>query len=323
MATKQQLPAENVSSFRDELHTIIFGAETPAGKWFDLLLLMAILLSVIGFCLQTVTSIEAEYGDWLHVAEWVFTVLFTIEYALRLYCVRKPLRYATSFWGIIDLLSFLPTYLGLLLTNTPSFVVVRAFRLLRVFRIMKLSWLMSEADELGKAVLNARAKIVVFIAVILISVTVAGTLMYEVENRSFDAMENGALNQDQTQLLADMRQQLAAADLSVHDLLPPTSKFSSIPESMYWATVTMTTVGYGDIVPTTVAGKFIATMLIVLGYSLIIVPTGFVSAELVKAKGRISNRACPHCLSEDHAVHARFCQDCGGRLSFTEYQSQE
>ena len=306
---------------RDKLHTIIFGAETPAGKWFDLLLLLAILLSVIGFCLHTVKSIDSRYGNWLHIAEWFFTILFTIEYALRLYCVQKPFRYATSFWGIIDLLSFLPTYLGLFLINTPSFVVIRAFRLLRVFRILKLGWFMNEADELGRAIFNARAKIVVFIAVILISVTVAGTLMYEVENRAFNATNKGPVNPAQAQVKTDIRRQLAEANLTVQDLLPvQRSKFTNIPQSMYWATVTMTTVGYGDIVPTTVAGKIIATMLIMLGYSLIIVPTGFVSAEFMKAKSRISNRACPHCLTEDHAIHALFCQDCGGRLSLTDLQ---
>ncbi len=321
MTDKHSTPAGQTASLRDNLHTIIFGAETPAGKWFDLMLLLAILLSVIGFCLQSVKSIDARFGNWLHLAEWIFTILFTIEYVLRLYCVHKPLRYATSFWGIIDLLSFLPTYLGLWLTNTPSFVVIRAFRLLRVFRIMKLSWLMSEADELGQAVLNARAKIVVFIAVILISVTIAGTLMYEVENRSVVAAKKDPVNAEQAQAIAEIRKQLTGAELTVEDLLSvPKSKFTNIPESMYWATVTMTTVGYGDIVPTTVAGKFIATILIVLGYSLIIVPTGFVSAEFMKVRNKVSNRACPHCLTEGHAIHARFCQDCGGRLSLADYQ---
>jgi voltage-gated potassium channel len=186
---------------------------------------------------------------------------------------------------------------------------------------MKLGWFMSEADELGKAVFNARAKIVVFIAVIMISVTVAGTLMYEVENRSFIAASGRRMNPAQVQLVADVRQQLNAAELTVQDLLPvEQSKFTSIPESIYWATVTMTTVGYGDIVPMTVGGKVIATMLIVLGYSLIIVPTGFVSAEFMKERSRISNRACPHCLTENHAAHARFCQDCGGRLSLSDFQ---
>lgn len=347
MTDKHPSPTRQSASFRDKLHTVIFGAETPAGKWFDLILLLAILLSVVGFCLQTVKSIDSRYGNWLHSAEWFFTILFTIEYGLRLYCVQKPLRYATSFWGIIDLLSFLPTYLGLLLTNTPSFVVIRAFRLLRVFRILKLGWFMSEADELGKAILNARAKIVVFIAVIMISVTVAGTLMYEVENLSYVMSDAVRKDPDQISLIAELQQQLAAADMTVRDLTPrnpnqilliidvqeqlnaadltandllQTSKFTNIPESMYWATVTMTTVGYGDIVPTTVGGKIIATMLIMLGYSLIIVPTGFVSAEFMKAKSRVSNRACPHCLTEDHNIHARFCQDCGGRLSLNDRQ---
>lgn len=319
--TNSQSDSVPAPSMRDKVHSIIFGAETPAGKWFDILLLAAILLSVVGFCLQTVNTIESKYGNFLHAAEWVFTILFTIEYLTRLYCVKRPLNYVGSFWGLIDLFSFLPTYLGLFFANTPSFAVIRAFRLLRVFRILKLGWFMREADELGRAMLNARAKIVVFIIVVLISVTVAGTLMYEVENRNFFA-QPPALHPAQVEVVKQVNDQLAAVGLNHDDLvLEQKSKFTNIPEAMYWATVTMTTVGYGDIVPVTVLGKIIATMLILLGYSLIIVPTGFVSAAFIKQRKQISNRTCSYCITEGHDADARFCKYCGEEMSVADFHT--
>ena len=312
-----QSPERELNSFRENIHSIIFGAESFSGRLFDVALLVAILLSVVGFCLQTVESIDQEWGGLLAISEWIFTILFTIEYLLRLYCVRRPIRYALSFWGIIDLLAFLPTYLGLFLTNTPSFVVIRSFRLLRVFRIMKLKWLMREADELGKAVYSARAKIVVFLGVVLIAVTIAGTLMYEIEHRNFVSEDPRVSDPTWIANVEKHRAALATDGMSYEDLAVPASKFTSIPEAIYWATVTMTTVGYGDIVPTTVAGKILATILILLGYSLIIVPTGFVSAEFMKASVNkpISNRSCASCLTEGHDQDAKYCKYCGEAMS--------
>lgn len=272
------------NSLKERLHTIIFEAETPSGFIFDVLLLVAIFASVVVACLDTVESLSQRFGPVFYVLEWCFTVLFTIEYLLRLYCVRRPLKYAFSFFGIIDLLAVLPTYILLFYQSGASFTVVRALRLLRVFRIFKLVWFMNEADELGQAILNARAKVVVFFGFVLIVVTIAGTLMYEIEN--YGRAVTGA----------------------------PGEGFRNIPESIYWAIVTMTTVGYGDIVPHTVLGKMVASLLILIGYSLIIVPTGFVSAEFVSAKRRVTTISCPSCSREGHDPDARYCKYCGENL---------
>jgi len=221
---------------------------------------------------------DLSYSQWFLIAEWTVTILFTIEYALRLICVRKPLGYATSFYGIVDLISFLPTYLG----GFGSFAVVRSFRLLRVFRILKLIHLTSESEDLASAVWRARGKIVVFLSVVFITVTIAGTAMYEVER-----------------------------------LYSPTdTQFTSIPQSIYWAIVTMTTVGYGDIVPQTTLGKILSALLILVGYSLIIVPTGFVSAEAVESrrKRHASTQTCPYCLAEGHQSDIQFSRNCRGRV---------
>ncbi len=269
------------AAWRERLYEIIFEAETRAGKWFDVGLLVAILLSVGAVCLETVQSVESQYGFWLTTAEWLFTALFTLEYILRLISVRNRLAYATSFYGIIDLIAFLPAYFGLWTGGLTSFAVVRSFRLLRVFRILKLIHLTSESESLGEAVWKARAKIVVFLAVVMITVTIAGTAMYEVERWGDQA-----------------------------------SQFTSIPQSIYWAIITMTTVGYGDIVPKTNPGKVLSALLILVGYSLIIVPTGFVSAEIIdsRQKRRMTTRTCPHCLAESHQPDAVFCRRCGKAL---------
>ncbi|MEM7454343.1 MAG: ion transporter [Planctomycetota bacterium] len=351
-------PASRLT-LRDRIHEVIFGTETYGGRGFDLVLLFIILASVVVVCLQTVYSIDARYGDLLWKLEWAFTIFFTVEYLLRLYCVKKPWKYATSFFGIIDLLSFLPNYIVLFLVgNAPSFAVIRALRLLRVFRIMNLRWFMSEAEDLGKAVVKAQAKIVVFLGVVLVAVTMAGTLMYEVENwnksnwipsaMSGSVSGGGTKTDEEREKLEKYRLQLLDNDLTVDDLREPdprrvqlieelkadieadgldvddlnvvTSKFTSIPQSMYWAIVTMTTVGYGDIVPTTVVGKFLAAVLILLGYSLIIVPTGFVSAEIMQARQagkpvHVVQRACPHCMAEGHQKEAIHCFMCGEKLN--------
>ena len=295
-----------LSPAREKLHKIIFGADTFWGLVFDITLLVAILASIVVVCLQTVEGIGWEYVldasgnqiidpdtkqskrifklQWL---SWVFTVLFTIEYFLRLYCVRKPIRYVRSFWGVIDLLSFLPDYfLAFVPGASRAFSVIRSLRLLRVFRVFQLGWFQGEADELGAAIYRSRGKIVVFLAAVMVIVTVAGTLIYEVESR-----------------------------FAVNDAGENISQIHSIPEGIYWAIVTMTTVGFGDIVPKSVAGKFLSAMVILLGYSLIIVPTGFVSAEIIETKRRkVMTRSCPSCLSEGHDPDANYCKTCGDAL---------
>ena len=279
--SKNQAPAEGI---REKIHEIIFEADTPWGIVFDVGLLIAIVLSVIVICLETVP--EFRSSDWyqtLGYLHWTFTALFTIEYFLRVFCVRRPVAYIFSFWGIIDLLSILPEYLIFIpgIKRMSMFSVIRSLRLLRAFRIFKLGWFQAEADDLGGAIWRARAKIVVFLTTVLIIVTVTGTMMYEIEKAA----------------------------------LEDESMFRSIPEGIYWAIVTMTTVGFGDIVPRSLPGKFLSSCLIMLGYSLIIVPTGFVSAEIIESqKKKISARACASCVREGHDRDAKFCKYCGEQL---------
>lgn len=275
-----QAPQTEINSWRQKLYVIIFEADTLGGKLFDVALLVAILLSVLAVSLESVEAIDRHYHHLLIGLEWVFTILFTLEYVLRLVSVRYPKRYAFSFFGIIDLLAILPGYLSILIPGSHSLMVIRTFRLLRVFRIFKLAHFLSEAASLRSAVWDARAKIIVFLATVLIVVTIMATAMYLVEGQN------------------------------------PDSRFTSIPQSMYWAVVTMTTVGYGDVVPETVPGKILSTVLIILGYSLIVVPTGFVSASLITAQqgARPSARSCSHCLREGHDTDANFCKFCGGSL---------
>lgn len=274
--------AKSPLSTREKIHEIIFGAETRAGALFDILLLVAIVLSVVVICLETVETLGKGWKDTLYGIHWFFTILFTVEYFLRVYCVKRPIAYIFSFWGVIDLISFLPDYLlGIGLDTGKAFSVIRALRLLRVFRIFKLGWFQAEADDLGNAIWRARAKIVVFLTAVLIIVTVTGAMMYEIE-------------------------QAALGDQSM---------FKSIPEGIYWAIVTMTTVGFGDIVPKSFAGKFLSSCLILLGYSLIIVPTGFISAEVIESKMKLlSARACSSCVREGHDSDANFCKYCGEPL---------
>ncbi len=247
-------------------------------------LLAAILLSITVISLETIQYFETRpaWLDFFHGIEWVLTVLFTIEYIARLLCVHRPLRYAFSFFGIIDLLACLPLYLTFARVDSKSLTIVRSIRLLRVFRVLKMMRMLREADSLKAAVWNSRDKILVFLATVMVAVTISGTLMYQVE----------------------------------HGAEPETSQFTSIPQSMYWAIVTMTTVGYGDVVPHTPIGKFISAALILLGYSLIIVPTGFISAEIhaQKSGAADNSRTCPHCFREGHADEANFCHICGEHL---------
>ena len=264
-----------MAPWRKRLHEIIFEADTPAGKAFDVALLVAILLSVLTVILESVPTIDARYHDLLVAIEWLFTILFTIEYLLRLVCVKRPLGYAFSLWGVIDLLAFLPTYLAPLDQGRHLGVVFRSLRLLRVFRIFKLARLVRDASGLTRAVKASSGKIVVFLTFILTVIVILGAAMYMIEG--------------------------------------PGSGFTSIPVGMYWAVVTMTTVGYGDIAPQTVAGQIIASVVMILGYSLIVVPVGIVTAETVR-QGPITTQVCPACSREGHAYDAKYCKYCGEGL---------
>ena len=277
----QNAPPPNTpppGGLRHRLHTIIFEADTPGGKAFDVLLLLAILVSVVAVCLESVESIRDAYGPLLRKIEWGLTIAFTIEYVLRLFCVARPGRYARSFYGIVDLLAILPSYLSVVFTGSHSLAVIRALRLLRVFRVFKLGHFVQEADVLGQALAASRRKILVFLGTVLTLMFILGTLMYLVEG------EEGG--------------------------------FTSIPESVYWAIVTMTTVGYGDIAPVTVLGKFIASVVMISGYAIIAVPTGIVGVELARAHPRapLSTQSCPSCSLEGHDADAAFCKHCGADL---------
>jgi voltage-gated potassium channel len=271
--------------WRQRLRVIIFEADTPVGKTFDVLLLVAIVLSVVAVMLESVPELQREYGTVLYRTEWAFTLLFTVEYVLRLVCVPRPLRYARSFFGLVDLLAILPTYLSILLPGAQSLLVIRGLRLLRIFRVFKLAHFLGEASVLSAALAASRHKVVVFLGTILILVTILGAAMYLIEGP-----ENG---------------------------------FTSIPLAVYWAIVTMTTVGYGDIAPQTVAGKSLASLVMILGYSILAVPTGIVTAEIVEqvqSGQRPTTRCCPTCLSEGHILAARFCRDCGAVLDSNQPQ---
>jgi voltage-gated potassium channel len=298
-------------AWRAKLHEVIFEADTPAGKLFDVVLLLAILLSVLAVGLETVVSFNTLHREMLRNAEWFFTILFTVEYLLRIVAVERPRKYVLSLLGIIDLLSILPTYLSFMVGGAQSFAVLRSLRLLRVFRVFKLAHFLTEAASLRRALWNARAKIVVFFSTVLIVVTIAGTVMYEIEGRERNLRPAPERNSELTE--SEMND-----DESSTEKQPPNRKteFTSIPQSVYWAIVTMTTVGYGDVVPQTAPGKMVAAILILLGYSLIIVPTGFVSAELVGAKSvhTVSTQVCAHCMAEGHDRDALYCKQCGERL---------
>jgi voltage-gated potassium channel len=267
------------SPLRARLHEIIFEADTPAGKAFDVALLLAIAASVAAVMLESVAPIRERYGRQLYLVEWFFTILFTIEYVLRLFCVRYPLRYARSFFGIVDLLAVLPTYLSALLPGAQSLLVIRVIRLLRIFRIFKLTRYLGEARTLTIALRASRHKIIVFVGGVLSIVIIMGALMYLIEG--------------------------------------PASGFTSIPRGVYWAIVTMTTVGYGDIAPRTIIGQTVAAFVMILGYAIIAVPTGIVSAELVQATRDSMSRktqACPGCGAQGHDADAGYCKRCGAKL---------
>ena len=266
----------NNQSFKTKLYEIIFESDTPAGKGFDLLLIISILLSVIIVFLDSVSLYSHKYGNIFYLMEWIFTILFTIEYFLRIYCIKRPVLYIRSFFGIIDLLSIIPTYISIFFPASRYLSVIRILRVLRIFRILKLILYIGEANLLLDALVSSRRKITVFLFFMFTLVTIIGSIMYLIEGEA-----NG---------------------------------FTSIPLSIYWAIVTITTVGYGDISPQTELGRLFASFAMILGYATIAVPTGIISAEYSTMKQKFNNTVCPDCASEDHEDDAEFCKTCGSML---------
>ena len=258
---------------RERWRRIVFEADTPAGRLFDICLIVCILLSVLAVMLASVNEIRATHDTALVAAEWFFTILFTLEYAARLWTVKEPLHYARSFFGVVDLIAFVPTYLSLLLPGAEYFVIVRTLRVLRVFRVLKLVEYLREASTIMKALKASSTKIQVFLLAVAVLVVIFGSLMYLVEGEA-----NG---------------------------------YTSIPHGVYWAIVTLSTVGYGDVTPHTPLGQFLASILMVTGYAIIAVPTGIVTAEFTRSYIHTSRRSCPNCSAEGHAEDARFCRRCG------------
>tara|TARA_R110002050_G_scaffold29569_3_gene76011 strand:+ start:1266 stop:2123 length:858 start_codon:yes stop_codon:yes gene_type:complete len=280
---------DKLSPWKNKLHEIIYEADTPMGKLFDLILFVIIIFSVILIMLESVKSIDAEYHEILFVLEWVVTVFFTVEYIARIICIKKPSHYIFSFYGIIDFLSTIPLYISYIFAGSQVLLAVRAFRLLRVFRILKLARFLGEASQLKRALKASRAKITVFLFAVLIASVMMGTLMYLIEGDE--------------------------------------AGFTSIPTSIYWTIVTLTTVGYGDIAPITPQGQAIATIIMLLGYGIIAVPTGMVTAEFAKQNKDKSNdgelgmyvhvntKSCPTCSKEGHRDDATHCYNCGSLLN--------
>lgn len=271
-------PKKNLKA---KLHDIIYEADTPAGKLFDVVLLILILASVVLVMLESVDSFAEKYSLFLNISEWIITILFTIEYFARIISIKQPKKYIFSFYGIIDLLSTMPKYLSLLLVGSQSLVALRALRLLRVFRILKLARYIGESTNFVRALKASQVKIAVFLSFVLILCIVLGTVMYLVESEEH-------------------------------------SGFTSIPRSVYWAIVTLTTVGYGDIAPITPLGQFIASIIMILGYGIIAIPTGIVSSEITrinKRKVQTNTQSCSNCLTENHSDKATFCHQCGYKLN--------
>ncbi|MGR9117132.1 MAG: ion transporter [Gammaproteobacteria bacterium] len=267
-----------LSPWRETLNRVIFGAETRMGKAFDVVLIISIVMSVIAVMLDSVSKFHDQHAQLLYLTEWTFTLLFTLEYTLRLLCVRRPWLYFRSFFGMVDLLSILPTYLSLFFPGAHYIMVIRILRLLRVFRILKLSEYMDEAQVLMAALYKSFRKITVFLYAVITLVIIFGAMMYVIESAN--------------------------------------PGFTSIPKSVYWAIVTLTTVGYGDIAPQTALGQMLAATIMIMGYGIIAVPTGIYSAELVKTyKGaQIRNDACPDCGQTGHDFDADYCKYCGHAL---------
>ncbi len=274
------------NKWRIKLHEIIYEADTPIGKIFDVILLITILASIVLVMLESVNSIDTEYHNFLNISEWVITILFSIEYIARIITVKRPLKYITSFYGIIDLLSTIPKYISLIFGGVHALAALRALRLLRVFRILKLARFLGASNNLMKALSASRAKISVFLFAVVIISIILGTIMYLVEGE-----EHG---------------------------------FSNIPKSVYWCIVTLTTVGYGDIAPQTPLGQLIASMVMILGYGILAVPTGIVSAEYTMQRTsedegeeepiHLNSQSCENCLNEKHQDGSEFCYKCGQKL---------
>lgn len=263
--------------FKSKIYKIIFEAETKAGKLFDVALLVLIILSILIIFLDSVPHLNKKYGDLFLILEWVFTIIFTIEYVMRIWIVEKPFKYVTSFFGLIDFLAVLPTYLSLFFVSTHGMVVLRAIRLLRMFRIFKLTRYINASNAIILALKRSRAKISVFLTAVLMIVIIIGTIMYLIEGG-----QNG---------------------------------YTSIPRAIYWAIVTLTTVGYGDISPQTDLGQFVASIVMILGYAIIAVPTGIVTAEFAKRPSeKASTRVCHNCLKEGHESDSTYCKFCGEKL---------
>lgn len=264
-------------SWREILHEVIYEADTPQGKFFDVVLLVAIIVSIAVVMLESVDSIEVNYKSELNVIEWIITILFSLEYIARIISIKKPSRYIFSFYGLIDFFSTIPKYLSLFFVGTHHLVALRALRLLRVFRILKLARFIGESNNLVRALKASRARISVFLVFVLILCVILGTVMYLIEGT-----DNG---------------------------------FTSIPRSVYWAIVTLTTVGYGDIAPHTPLGQFIASVIMILGYAIIAIPTGIVSSEITKNEEvHLNTQACPNCSYEGHDDDAIYCNHCGSKL---------
>lgn len=277
MREKAFRPDEDKARWRIRLYEIIFEADTREGKLFDILLIWCIILSVLVVFLESINELGSKYAFYFHLFEWAFTILFTIEYIFRMLCVNKPYRYAFSFYGVIDFLAIVPTYLSLIIAGSQYLLVIRVLRLLRVFRIFRIRPLLAQAEILTRALKASGSKITVFLFTVLTLIVVIGSVMYVVEG--------------------------------------PEHGFTSIPTSMYWAIVTMTTVGYGDISPQTPIGQLLASVVMIIGYSIIAVPTGIVTVEIAEAsKKSITTQVCPECLKEGHDRDAMFCKYCGAKL---------
>lgn len=265
------------SKWKHRLHEIIYEADTKEGKLFDVILLIAIIASIILVMLESVESFDKKYHTFLNISEWIITILFSIEYILRVISIKKPLTYIFSFYGVIDLLSTIPKYLSLFLIGSHHLAALRALRLLRIFRILKLARYIGASNRLLIALKASKAKISVFLFFVVILCVILGTVMYMIEGA-----ENG---------------------------------FTSIPRSVYWAIVTLTTVGYGDIAPHTPIGQFIASIIMILGYGIIAIPTGIVSSEMTKNIIHTNTQACPNCSKDKHKDGAIYCYNCGSILN--------
>jgi len=278
------LKPNNKKSWRYQLHEIIYEADTPMGRFFDIVLLILILLSVVVVMLESVYEFGLKYYELFHITEWVITIFFTVEYIARIITVNKPRKYIFSFYGIIDFLSTIPLYLSFILTGSNYLLTVRALRQLRVFRILKITRYIGEGNKLRKALIESRAKIFIFVFAVLIVATIAGTLMYLIEGEE--------------------------------------SGFNNIPVSVYWCIVTLTTVGFGDITPITPIGQFLASIIMVLGYGVIAVPTGIVSAQYVRSTSdnfvHVNTQSCQNCGEEKHRDDSEFCFKCGEKLNHSD-----